>query len=75
MVLNRLCNRWTGRGFETATSTRNPPARDVSDGLLMGVKWDRRTLKDSTLYPALYHRYRAKSVVANDNYAEARLAA
>jgi len=45
------------------------------DGLLMGVKWDRRALKDSSLYPALYHRYRANLIVANDNYAEARLAA
>ena len=72
MVLNRLCNRRTGRGFETATSTRNPCS---GPGLLMGVKWDRRALKDSALYPALYHRYRAKLVVANDNYAEARLAA
>lgn len=41
----------------------------------MGVKWDRRALKGSSLYPALYHRYRAKLIVANDNYAEARLAA
>jgi len=71
MVLNRLHNRWTGRGFETATSTKSPSA----GGLLMGVKWDRRTLKSSSLYPALYHRYRAKLIVANDNYAEARLAA
>ena len=71
MVLNRLCNRCSGRGFETATSTINP----CGDGLMMGVKWDRRALKDSSLYSAWYHRYRAKPVVANDNYAEARLAA
>ena len=71
MVLNRLRNRCSGRGFETATSTKNPSP----DGLLMGVKWDRRALKGSSLYPAWYHRYRAKLIVANDNYAEARLAA
>lgn len=71
MVLNRLCNRRSGRGFETATSTESP----WRHGLSLGVKWDRRSLKDSSLYPALYHRYRAKLIVANDNYAEARLAA
>ena len=42
MVLNLLCNRCSGRGFEAAASTKNCRFRR----LLMGAKWDRLALKD-----------------------------
>lgn len=41
-MLNLLCNRCTGRGFEAAASTKNSQA----GLLLMGAKWDRLALKD-----------------------------
>ncbi len=71
MALNLLCNRCTGRGFDAAASTKNFRDREAVDGGDMGSTGIER----QKLCSVLYHRYRAKIVVANDNYAEARLAA
>lgn len=71
MVLNLLCNRCTGRGFEAAASTKNRRARR----LLMGAKWDRLALKDKSCARHDTTVIGSIRIVANDNYAEVALAA
>ena len=65
-MLNLICNRCTGRGFEAAASTKNSRMRL----LLMGAKWDRLALKDISCARHDTTVIGSKSVVANDNNAK-----
>ena len=72
MTINGLCNKPIGPGGGTRRLHHNQSATRL---LVMGAKQDRRGRKDSVFVRHGIRRYRANLVVANDNYAEARLAA
>ena len=64
MAINDLCNKPFGPGGGTRRLHQNKRGRyRIDEGVKIEFSLGR------------YHRYRIKTIVANDNYAEARLAA
>ncbi len=70
MVINGRYNKPFGPGGSTRRLHQNS---DI--WVLAGATQDRRGRKKRSFARHCIHRYRAKLVVANDNYAEVRLAA